>query len=162
VSEAEWSAVHDRLTGIRAHLDHVTGGRMGARARDVESKYLLSGFARCAACGGTMSAISRQHGKRRVFFYACLAHYKRGAAVCPNGRSVRMEQVDRAVLAALAGDVLTPAVIMAVVDGVLNAFKAPTTGVTAELKRAELKDIDRQIERLTDAIAAGGELPSLL
>lgn len=109
-----------------------------------------------------MSAISRQHGKRRAFFYACLAHYKRGAAVCPNGRSVRMEHVDRAVLEALADDVLSPAVILAVVDGVFDAMKAPTRSAHLDRHRAELKDVDQQITRLTDGIAAGGRLPSLL
>jgi hypothetical protein len=98
--------VHLRLKGVKAHLDAVTGGRHGVRSRDIESKYLLPGFARCAVCGGTLCVMTRSHGTHRKPFYGCLAHYKRGAAVCDNRLVLPMDRIDDAVLSTLSGDVL--------------------------------------------------------
>jgi hypothetical protein len=52
VPEAPWQSEHQRLTGTQKHLTKATGGRQGTR--DVDSKYLLSGFARCASCGDSL------------------------------------------------------------------------------------------------------------
>jgi len=55
--------------------------RIGRRAlvrRDYESKYLLTGFVRCTSCGGSITVVSRKHGKRRAYFYGCLTNWKRG------------------------------------------------------------------------------------
>jgi hypothetical protein len=47
VSDALWNAAHDRLKGIRANLQAKIGGQFPRRhARDVESRFLLTGFAR--------------------------------------------------------------------------------------------------------------------
>ena len=53
VSDVLWTAARDRLTGIKARLMTASDGRIGRHARDVESVYLLAGFARCAVCGGS-------------------------------------------------------------------------------------------------------------
>ena len=82
VSEEAWQAAHGRLSRIRERLAKVSGGRLGARARDIDSPYLLSGHARCAVCGGALGVTSRQHGGQRAFFYACTAYHKRGTTVC--------------------------------------------------------------------------------
>jgi hypothetical protein len=132
VSDEAWKAAHARLRGIRARLETAQGTRPGVR-RDIDSKYLLSGFARCGTCGGTLSALSRSHGKKRAFFYGCLAHAKRGATVCDNALVKPVGRVDDAVLAELKF-VLRPAVVRAIIDGVFEALK-PTT-VTNTLARS--------------------------
>ncbi len=76
VSDDVWNAVHARLDGVRKRQRHVAGN-VGYR-RDVESKYLLSGFARCAVCGVSFYPLSRSHGKRRAYFYGC---HQRGRVV---------------------------------------------------------------------------------
>lgn len=53
VSDAAWSAARERLAGIKAKIMAASGGRVGGRARDVESVHLLTGFARCASCGSS-------------------------------------------------------------------------------------------------------------
>jgi DNA invertase Pin-like site-specific DNA recombinase len=57
------------------NADGVTAPRPhGHRARgDMESRYLLCGFARCAICGGGIGAMTRSRGKRRAAFYGCVA-----------------------------------------------------------------------------------------
>ena len=111
VSDELWYAPNGRLARLRAHLETITGSR--GRGRDVESRFLLSGFARCAMCGASFYPTSRSHGRERAFFYACSAYHKRGTAVCGNSLSMRIERVDDAVLQTLGGDVLRSAVVMA-------------------------------------------------
>jgi DNA invertase Pin-like site-specific DNA recombinase len=145
VPDVLWNAVQSRITGIRDHLAAVSNGRAGVRHRDIESKYLLPGFARCASCGGTFCIMTRKYGTRRAAFYGCLAHYKRGATVCANGLTLPMERIDEAVLSTLAGDVLKPAIVDAVIAGVLTALEPAAVSRQAT--------IDREIARLTEAVA---------
>jgi Recombinase zinc beta ribbon domain len=122
----------------------------------------MSGFARCAVCGGGLLVMSRSHGRERAFFYGCLAYHKRGTSVCGNGLQMRIERIDDAVLKTLGGDVLRPAVVVAVVDGVL-AELAPTS-IVRELDRlrAERQAVEREAANLAAAIAAGGQLDALV
>lgn len=156
VSDDAWSAAHARLSGARSTAS-------GVRRRDRESKYLLSGLARCGCCGGSFAATSRAHGtganRRRVHFYSCLAHHQRGNAICGNGQHIRMEIADQAVLGAISENVLRPEIVDAVVAGVFEALRQPAA---ADTSATELATLDREIERLTDAIAGGGDMPSLL
>jgi site-specific DNA recombinase len=162
VPEGLWQAAHGRLAGIRAQLVKASEGRIGARKRDVESRFLLSGFARCASCGGSFYPISRSHGRERAFFYACTAYHKRGTSVCGNGLAMRIERIDEAVLGRIGGDVLRPEVVMAILDGVIGAMSPPTIARDLDALRSELSGIEREIARLTNAVAAGGELAPLL
>ena len=157
VSEPIWNAAQSRLAAIRSRLD--TTGR---RRRDVESRYLLSGFARCGLCGGSFFPVSRSHGKQRRFFYACGAHYKRGPHVCENALVQSMEQIDDAVLRAIGGDVLRPAVIMAIVDGVIAKLSPTSRKRTIARHRKDLAQVDRETTNLTKAIAAGGPIDPLV
>ena len=65
VSDALWAAAHARM-GERQQKH-----TRPQRHLDVDSAYLLSGFARCKACGGGFAAHSRNHGGQRVHFYGC-------------------------------------------------------------------------------------------
>jgi site-specific DNA recombinase len=161
VSEAAWAAAHARLSGIRTRLATVAGIRSGIR-RDIDSKYLLSGFARCATCGGTISALSRSHGRQRAFFYGCLAHQKRGATVCDNALVLPVDRVNDAVLTALAGDVLRPAIVTAIIDGVFAALKPATVTANVGALRADLRTLDQKIAHLTAAVENGAALAPLV
>jgi site-specific DNA recombinase len=160
VSDETWSAAHARLPGARVA---VSGAQPMARQRDRESKYLLSGFARCGECGGSFAATSRAHGtghnRHRVHFYSCLAHHKRGPAICGNGLHLRMEAGDTAVLGAIAEDVLRPEIVEAVVGGVFDALR---DSADVDTHAAELVTLAREIARLTEAIATGGDMQSLV
>jgi site-specific DNA recombinase len=72
VDDSLWAAVQDRLDGVRSRL-----GTQGRRRRDTDSRYLLAGFARCAICGGSFCAMTRNHGAERASFYGCTANHKR-------------------------------------------------------------------------------------
>ena len=80
-----WQRVQERReaagdTYLRRMNGRLIGRPSGA---DVESPYLLSGIAECGLCGGSLVAMTRSHGKRRVSYYGCLRFHKRGASRLP-------------------------------------------------------------------------------
>jgi DNA invertase Pin-like site-specific DNA recombinase len=158
VSEELWQRTRERLEARRQQFDARANGAVQIRRQDVESRFLLSGFARCALCGGSFHSVSRSHGSRRASFYACSSYWKRGSSVCGNGLVMKTERIDDAVLQALGGDVLRPAVVMATVDRVLDQLHRFDGSRAHELDRlrSERTAVERELTRLTVAIAAGG------
>ena len=74
-----------------------------------------------------------------------------------------IEGVDGAVLSKLGGDVLRPAVVLAVIDGVLEELKPAVVSRDVEGLREEQRKVERRIRNLTDAVAdTRGELSSLV
>jgi hypothetical protein len=109
-----------------------------------------SGFARCERCGGTLATMSRRTtGRQRMFLYGCLAHHKRGTTVCENALVKPIATVDAAVQSKLVGDVLRPAIVRAVLDGVFAALQPKTV---AKSVRALRQDLTAAIEH-GDALA---------
>jgi site-specific DNA recombinase len=161
VSDDLWEAVHRRIETARATYDRQTHGRRQYR-RDQDSKYLLTGFGRCAVCGGGLHVRSRSHGKRRVFFYACTAHYNKGPAVCPHVDLWPMEELDREVLAEIGGQVLTPARVETVVSAARELFEASAQPCHQDRLRRELAVVEREQARVADAIVSGGHIPVLM
>jgi hypothetical protein len=125
-----------------------TGGGRGHRA----SRYLLSGFARCAVCGGGFSAHAREHGERIVQFYGCTSFWKRGATVCGNNLVGRMELLDAEVLATLQDDVLRPTVVERAIAMVLEDLTPAGHAHHRHALGQELAAVDAECERLADAI----------
>jgi site-specific DNA recombinase len=161
VSETQWRAAETRLRAARRDHQAATRGQVGGRSRDVDSRYLLPGFARCAVCGDGLGVLSHEHaGNLRIYRYGCVANHKRGENVCGNALKLPIERVDQAVLGELGGKVLRPAVVMAIVDGVLEAMRPGADDVGRQ--RDELRRIEREIGRFVEAIAAGGPLASLV
>jgi site-specific DNA recombinase len=162
VSDELWEAAHSRLAGIRDRLEQAAGGPLGRRRRDIDSSYLLAGFARCATCGGGIGVMGGSHQTARPHSYGCLAYHKRGTSVCANGLKLPIARVDGAVLETLVGDVLRPAVVEAVIEGVLAASTPPALAAQVEQIQAELREVERAITNLARAIAAAGPLEPLL
>lgn len=73
-----------------------------------------------------------------------------------------LDRVDDAVLRTLAGDVLRPPVVMAVIDGVLEQLRPGAGERELQRSRAALQTVERAISNLAQAIAAAGELGPLL
>jgi hypothetical protein len=71
ITDAEWHAAHGRLANVRAQLK-ATGTPLGnRRGRDIESAYLLSGFARCTICGGGLAVLGGSRSSARRHVYGC-------------------------------------------------------------------------------------------
>src|SRR5262249_8371186 len=163
IPDVLWNRAHERLSAVRRKMETaMPGGEFRRNCRDVESRHLLVGFARCAVCGASFYPVSRSHGKQRAFFYACSANDRRGAAVCPNSFKMRTEAIEGAVLRKIVGDTLKPALVDAVVKGVMDAMSSKSSPNASEKAKAELVKVEREIARYTEAIGAGGNIPSIV
>ena len=157
VDEDVWAAAHARLAGLRTRL----AGRAVIR-RDVESRWLLSGFARCATCGGSLSVVSWASGSGRAFRYGCLANWKRGRAVCPNALTLPVAVVDDAVLTSLAGETLRDEVVLGIIEEVFRQLETPVVESNRAALQAELVTLDRRIARIVAAVEGGGAVEALV
>jgi DNA invertase Pin-like site-specific DNA recombinase len=155
VSDEVWTAAHARLADRQAKY---IGGNRPMR----DSKYLLSGFAKCAVCGGGFASHLRRHGKQQVQFYGCTAHWKRGPEVCANGLVGRMTAIDAEVLATLQDDVLRPAVVEGAIALALDELSPARHRARQDEIAAALARLDGESLRLADAVAQGGPLDALL
>lgn len=158
ISEDLWRTAHKRFD--ERQRKHTTSGRR--RPGDIDSPYLLSGFARCAVCGGGMAAHSRQHGGQRVFFYGCTSFWKRGAKVCSNNLVARMDVLDNEVLATLQDDVCRPAAIEEAIRLALAELAPAKQDTRRQQLQTELATVQQEGGRLAAAIGAGGPLDALV
>jgi hypothetical protein len=94
--------------------------------------------------------------------YGCRAYLKRGTSVCGNALRLQLSRVDDAVLKTIAGDVLRPRVIMAVIDGVLDQLSPGSCERELEESRAALRTVEQGIRNLAHAITVAGDLEPLL
>jgi hypothetical protein len=155
VTDEQWEAAHTRLDQRRTTM--TTGiGRRAIVRRDYESQYLLTGHARCATCGGAIIVVSRSHGRSRAYFYGCLRHWKRGATMCANDLVLPIARVDDAVVKAIGGDVLRPAVVSAVIEGLLAAIVPANVEERVDELRHQLRVLETKIHNLTAAVEQGG------
>ena len=160
-----WKAAHTRLKGARAIYLRGTQGQLWGRPTDgVESKYLLTGLARCGVCGGSLVVRSRSHGGRRAFFYGCTSYHHRGRTVCTNTLEMPMLAADEAVLSQLEGDALCPEVLEAALSRALGRLTTPDpdAGKRRRTLTAKGKKLDRELARLTAALIVGGPLKTLV
>src|SRR5207244_982065 len=142
--DGQWEAAHVRIRQARTKI-----GERPIVRRDYESKYLLTGHARCATCRGSIAVVSRSNGQQgRAYFYGCLANWKRGAPICTNDLNLPIDRVNDAVLRSLAGDVLRPAVVSAIIDGVLEQLLPANVESHVEELRGQLRTLDTKIGNL--------------
>lgn len=164
VSDAAWQAAHAQLSGRRENYRQWNGtaARQALEARGGRLSYLLSGLARCAACGGSMQAVSRP-GR---FRYICSTYWNRGASICDNGRMVAMDTADQAIRVILATEVLRPAVIERALDLAIAELRSGSRERERADRRRELEKrgraLDGELANLVDVAARGGAVPAIL
>ncbi len=165
VTEAQWVAAHGRLEQTRQTYLRGTNGHLWGRPVDGhESKYLLTGMSRCGLCGGTMVVDSSGYGRKRAFFYVCSSFYKRGRVVCPNALKMRLEEADDAILSALERELLDPDMLQEAAARAAARVAAPAEDLTARRHGLDtaLGHTEAALARLTQAIAEGGSMPTLV
>lgn len=96
--------------------------------------------------------------------WGCQTRHLRRASVCGNGREVRRDDADAAVVAAVADDLLRIEVIETAMAKALAALDRDGRDDHAADQPlvAELAKLDAEVARLSEAIARGGSLESLL
>ena len=154
VPEDWWERVQAQLKApgdLYVRKEGKLQGRPGALDR--ESPYLLSGFATCAVCGGSVSGVKRG----RHVYYVCTTNFKQGTAACPNKLAVPAAQFETALIQALS-DALDPAVVRELVSETQRAAREAREFQEARKARlnARIVDVQRQLDNLADAISQGG------
>jgi site-specific DNA recombinase len=163
VSDEVWQTAHDRIAKTRETY-RAAGRLTGRPPGGAESKYLLTGFAECAGCRGSMVVGSRASGRRRKTAYVCANHRERGNTVCDNRLHAGMEEADRAVLSAVEHDLLRPEVVEAALEDAIRELQ-PSVSQAArrrEKLQEELRQLDAELARYAEAIATAAELDEIL
>jgi hypothetical protein len=140
LDEALWQAVRDRMASPRR-----AGGRRG---RGGVPTTLLGGIMRCGYCGGSVVKISARS-------YGCAAHKDRGPAVC-GGIEASYGNVDQIVLDYVRGVLTAPDVLAWIEKEALRRAAEITQSDEIDADRSREKHVQREIERLTDAVAQMG------
>ena len=134
----------------------------GRGGLDIDSRYLLSGFARCETGGGGFAGHTRSHGGKRALFYGCTSFWKRGKNICGNNLVGRVEVIEAEVIATLQDDVCRPAVIEEAIRRALEELAPAGQDRNRERLAAELATVRHECDRLAEAIGQGGPLDALV
>jgi len=113
-------------------------------------RYLLTGKVKCGQCESGYS----KNGQHRI---ACHAATKLGPTACTNRLTIRVDELEGRVLAALQSDLMQPEVVEAFVAEYVrqtNRLARERDGSRGE-REAELKSVTAHIQRLKAAILKG-------
>lgn len=137
-----WQRAQERL-----HRRRELGGSSGAGRRP---RVLLGGLMRCASCGGAVVAVS-------ATAYGCAARKDRGASVC-HGVRVRRVDAEAALIGFVRAELLAAPAIATFEAEVRDYLAELRRGARGEdsRRRGQVLELEREIERLTDAIAQMG------
>lgn len=152
VSAELWEAAQARTT--EAH------GRKFGRV----PAFLLTGFARCAKCHGPIHGTNSKRAKSEIIkVYECGYHRARGEEVCDVTTRRPVTDVDHVIVGWIRRNVLSAPVVDAILRGVKARFEAgkvaPQAAEAEELRR-ELARVERQVARLTSALAESDDAPA--
>ena len=131
ISPGLWGTVQSGCSKMR--------GIGGKGSRDQDSKYLLTGMACCAHCGGPMTIVGQDYHRRKGRFYGCSYYKTRGSSICKNSLLVEQEFLDQIVLKSLH-EALTEKMLKDAVDRALMKHRV---GEGAKLNRRS--SIEREL-----------------
>ena len=146
ISEADFRRVQDLLHQRRPNV---------IAPRISNSAVLLTGIARCETCGAALMLRTGKSGKYR--YYACASHKLKGKNACKNPIAVPEAQLNRLVLEALTDQLLTPERLPKLLnDAQRHRRMLASGGAQRRLTlRKQLREADRQLQRLYAALADG-------
>jgi site-specific DNA recombinase len=166
VSKDLWEAVQKRLKSVRQTYVRETGGTLWGRPETgAQSKYLLSGLARCGLCGASMIATKGLGRGRQMYArYACSHNSNRGRTVCENNYRESQESLDNKVIDAVERTVLTPERVDRIIQLALQKAKERSKQEPDSTKKleADIKRLERERDNLTAACAQGRVKPESL
>ena len=106
---------------------------------------LLTGFLRCAVCGGGLAHVRKNNKSKR---YYCVERSRRGATVCSNSAGVPMKALDDHVLVALNEALTDEDQVWDLITERANRWKREH-----ERPKKERENIERQLKRIEGEIA---------
>jgi site-specific DNA recombinase len=160
VSDELWLAVAERLELVKRLYG--TQKRPGLLSRAVSSPYLLSGFLRCGVCGANLVIVTGRSGRGQYPKYGCPQNYYRGA--CSNNLRERQDWLEAELLNDLQQEVLKPEAVEFAVQEFDRQLRAALGNLSDDLAamRERKQQVEAELGRLTEAVAAAGHSPALL
>ena len=146
-----------RLQTVAKQYGRDNRGRLRGGTEGTSSgRYLLSGFAKCAQCGGNLVVAGGQ--KHKHYYYGCSRHINRGLTACDNNLRGKMHALDAAVLRSIEGTVLTPEALERVVERAVHLIRergANQDPARRKELREELRELNAELDRFVAVIAQG-------
>lgn len=164
-----WDKVQTRLKNVReTYIRENNGTLWGRPETGRESKYLLSGLARCGCkngehtCGANIVITGGQ--KLSHYYYGCGYHQKRGARACTNDTRERMAVMDELVLNEIETKLLDDSAREYIIERAVAGFEAALKQAPQELPKleAELRKVRKELARFLSAIAGGNAPKSIM
>ena len=138
-----WNRVKNRQGKLKLHSKSRKAFWSKQRPR-----YLLSGLVRCDACGGGMSMISRTH-------MGCSNARNKGT--CNIRRSIKRQTIEEMVLNGLRFHLMDPALCEVFSEEYARELSRlqRQTHASRENLKSECDQIERELDKLVDALCAG-------
>ena len=167
VSPELWARVQARLDYFGRKPSE--GRRRGLLSRAVTSPYLFSGLLKCGECGanliiGTGGGKRMRDGRHLAAHpkYVCANYFNRGT--CQNDLYIRRDVLEERLLSRLQIELLQPEVIDYAIAEFGKQLRTALSSMSSEIAgvRKRKEQLEVEIRRLTDAIACGDPLDSLV
>jgi site-specific DNA recombinase len=167
VPDALWTAVRGRIDSTFKTYLRQQGGRLTGKPERglMASSYLLSGMLVCGLCGGSLTGrTTRSTSDQEHRYYVCGTHRTRGRTACTNNLSLNADAIHNMIVTAFQNDVLTVERVERTVRGALEDQSEHPAQVEARRQALTqaLEKVESELERLTNAIAGGADLKSVL
>jgi hypothetical protein len=124
-----------------------------AREQRTGHVYALTGLLQCGYCGQAVCGTSAKNGNKHYFYYKC-----RSREDCANSRNYPADKLEQIVIDALQA-YLTQDKIDMIVDRIYKLYTAQEMPPDT---RAQLPEINRQIQNIVNAIANGVQSDALI
>ena len=156
VEDALFEAAHREMDQQRARS---CGPSSYHGPKKAKTEYLLTGLLRCGVCNAGMEIRRQRHGNSRELILHCSAFRRKGLTVCANNKTVLVEDAERVILDTLTTTLLNPDVMKLAIAGAKQRLES---GDTSHEIADEIRKLDAELSRLSEAIAAGGDVPTLV
>src|SRR5262249_5578579 len=159
VDETLWTQAQARLTETRKLYARLTDGKLiGRPGSTLESRYLLTGFLKCALCDGSVY-VSKQPSRGRMLWYYICAARRIGSACVGGGVRIAMDRLDTAVLDEVERKALSAERLHAIIERVqAGALAGPSREERAVRRERQLREAQVRVERCVRGIGEGIDL----
>lgn len=139
-------------------------GSVEKKKRGPTPRYLLSGLARCADCGGLIHVARGKKGNENGAVYACSRRKNLGPHACKNSLRRPVESVDAAVIEWIRANVIDEELIAMTLDELRRRLgsRMETSASEVPAIEAEMSLVKVELERLGNALVSANEKPDMV